>query len=309
MPVPQNTLTSYDVGSAGGLREDLIDVITNISPVETWFTSHSGTGKATNRYHEWLTDSLAAPGPNAVLEGSDALPAQQITPPVRLGNYCQILRKVIQISESEEAFTKAGRSSDMAYSYANKLKELAQDIEYALLINNASVAGNDGLARQLEGVLGWVQTNLKDASIGGVAQPFTVDAFNALCQMIWQKGGKPSIVLAGGFQKRAISAAMTAINRRDVAASKEEVTFGVNVYQSDYGRVAVYPHYIIDAAAPGTLPVLGDMKLWKKAWARPIKKTPLAKTGSSNAVMVEAELTLESRQEKGSGAMINLTQQ
>jgi len=45
------------------------------------------------------------------------------------------------------------------------------------------------------------------------------------------------------------------------------------------------------------------MGLWKKAWLRPVKNEMLARTGSNKKFMIEAELTLESRQEKGSGKM------
>jgi hypothetical protein len=43
-----------------GLREDLSDVIYDISPQDTPIMSSIGKSKATNVYHEWQTDSLAA---------------------------------------------------------------------------------------------------------------------------------------------------------------------------------------------------------------------------------------------------------
>jgi hypothetical protein len=48
---------AYD---AKGIREDLADVIYNISPTDTPFQSSVGRTKATAVYHEWQTDSLAA---------------------------------------------------------------------------------------------------------------------------------------------------------------------------------------------------------------------------------------------------------
>lgn len=35
-----------------GAREDLTDIITNISPVDTWFTSAIGKGTAKATYHK-----------------------------------------------------------------------------------------------------------------------------------------------------------------------------------------------------------------------------------------------------------------
>jgi hypothetical protein len=42
------------------IREDLADVIYNISPVETPFISNAGKGTATQTNHEWQTDALEA---------------------------------------------------------------------------------------------------------------------------------------------------------------------------------------------------------------------------------------------------------
>lgn len=49
MAIPTNAYTTYDTT---GMREDLTDVITNISPVDTWFTSNTGTVSCKARYHK-----------------------------------------------------------------------------------------------------------------------------------------------------------------------------------------------------------------------------------------------------------------
>lgn len=296
MTMPSNTFETYQ---AIGDREDLIDVITNISPEETWLTSNSGKARATARYHEWQTDALATPGANAVAEGSDATTAA-ITPTVRTGNYCQILRKVWSVTETQEIVDKAGRTSELSYQMQKFMKELANDIEYAMVINASSVAGSSGVARQMKGALGWIATNTHDK--GSVA--LTEIMLNDSLQEIWKAGGKPSNVICGGFQKRAIS--NFTVNTREVNADDKSVTRAIDIYKSDFGEIAIHPHYIMESAAPGSLVTFGDMSLWNKAWLRPVKPTDLAKTGSSTNKMIEAELTLESRAEKGSGSLINL---
>jgi hypothetical protein len=57
MGVPSNTTETF---SRVGIREDLADVIYNISPVETPFISNAGKGTATQTNHEWQTDALEA---------------------------------------------------------------------------------------------------------------------------------------------------------------------------------------------------------------------------------------------------------
>lgn len=57
MAQPTNTYDTYDL--VGG-REDLADIIYNISPTDVPFQSNIGRGKATAVLHEWQTDSLAS---------------------------------------------------------------------------------------------------------------------------------------------------------------------------------------------------------------------------------------------------------
>jgi len=63
------TLVTFD--DAASRREDLLDLIVNISPVDTPMLSGFGTGSAKATLHEWQTESLAARGDNAVVEGVD----------------------------------------------------------------------------------------------------------------------------------------------------------------------------------------------------------------------------------------------
>ena len=77
---PTNTFLST---AAIGNREDLINVISRISPTKTPFLSMCGTSKATATLHEWQTQDLATAASNAQAEGDDAT-ASVVTPTVRL---------------------------------------------------------------------------------------------------------------------------------------------------------------------------------------------------------------------------------
>ena len=104
MAQPTNTFDTYD---SIGEREDLSDVIYNISPTDTPFLSSAAKTQATAVLHEWQTDSLAAAVTNnQVIEGDDAT-AEAITATTRLSNSCQIMDKVIVITGTQEAVDKA----------------------------------------------------------------------------------------------------------------------------------------------------------------------------------------------------------
>lgn len=295
MGLATNAFTTYH---SVGNREDLIDVITNISPVDTWVTTNSGSGRADAIKHEWQTDALAAVGSNATLEGDD-LSSSAITPTSRLQNSCQILRKSFTVTDTQEAIKKAGRASEIDYQTMKISKEMARDIEYALVVNSAEVTGTSAVARQMKGILGWIATNVTTASASTV--DLTETLYNDNLALIWAQGGKPSNTLVGAYQKRRIDSFTT--NTRNIMAEDQKLVAAVNLYQSSFGVIAVRLHHILNGASTTTIINLGDMELWRKAWLRPVVRQEIPRAGSARKFMMEAELTLESRQEKGSGKM------
>ena len=148
MAQPSNTFDSYD---AVGIREDLQNVIYDVSPEETPFYSSCKKGTASNTLHEWQTDALRASAANAHIEG-DATTAEARVATTRLGNYTQIFKNAVVIPDTDKGLDKAGRASEMAYQTLKIAKEQKLDIEKALFDNNAMVAGNATTARELAGV-------------------------------------------------------------------------------------------------------------------------------------------------------------
>ena len=276
----------------------------NGNKLDTWFTSNSGTTTAKGRYHEWQTDTLAAAAENIQIEG-DQLDASVITPTVRAGNYTQILAKIFMVSDTQEKVDKAGRTSEIAYQTTKTLKELARDIEYGLLINSASAVGASATARKTKGVIGWIATNATTAATGTGTAALTETVMNDNLALIWAQGGTPKVSLVGAITKRAISAFTT--NTKYTLADEKKLTSAVDIYQSDFGPIAIKLHHIINTTAPGTMVNLGDMELWKKAWLNNVKKEEMARTGLARKFVVHCELALECRQEKGSGKITQLT--
>ena len=165
MAVPTNTVQR---AALIGVREDLIDRISNIDPTETPFMNNIGTVKAAQTYHEWQTDSLvAASGTNAAIEGDDAAnDARPLTK--RLGNYTQLSRKTAQVSDTADAVNKAGRAKQMGYEMAKMAQELRRDIETRLCGNYTAVPGAGGTAGQASGAVAFVRTNAS-RGVGGAA--------------------------------------------------------------------------------------------------------------------------------------------
>jgi len=149
--------------SAGNL-EDLIPIISMISPTDTPLTSAIATKKATGMTHEWLTDSLATPALNAQVEGSDAT-FGTLTPRVRVPNYIQNIRKTGLISDNQEAVLKAGIKSEYSYQLEKATKELALDQERAF-IQGAQTIGATSTAAQMGGLMHFISTNIEEGVLG-----------------------------------------------------------------------------------------------------------------------------------------------
>lgn len=248
---------------------------------------------------EWLTDSLANAGSNKHIEGADysfSKPAAR----VRTGNYTQILQTPVEVSDTQRVVLKAGVEDEFAYQMAKKMKEHARDIEYAL-VNGTGNSGASGTARELKGVLAWISTNTTTGT-GTGNEALTEDMFNDTLQDIWNQGGMPDTAWVNGFQKRKVSA-FTGGATKQVEADEKKITATVSVYDSDFGRIKI----VLDRFMATDQVAITQTDLWKVAILRPTKKVDVAKVGSATRAVIESELTLESRNEAGSGKITQLT--
>jgi hypothetical protein len=314
MTVPSNTFKTYE---AKGNREDLADVIWNIDPTETPFLSGVEHPSADAVLHEWQTDSLAAAsGTNAQLEGDDAN-SNAATPSVRLSNTCQISTKSPVVSKTQEAVKKAGRKSEMGYQVAKMGQELKRDMETILLQNQAEVAGDASTARKLGSVLSWIDTNTSagsggsDGSLGNTARTdastgnrraFTEDLLTPVLESIWTAGGNPGTLMLGAFNKRKLSTFTGNATRQIDAVGKKLVT-SIDVYESDWGVLQVVPNRFMRTRDALAL----EMRMWGVAYLREFELDDLAKTGDNIKKLMACEYTLESRNEKASGGVFDLT--
>ena len=92
----------FETYGTKGIRENLSDIIYNISPTDTPFISNVGKGSTKSTYAEWQVDDLAAAADTPVAEGATA-PAAVSATTTRVGNYTQIASKTVSVSGSNEA--------------------------------------------------------------------------------------------------------------------------------------------------------------------------------------------------------------
>lgn len=309
MTQPTNTFDSYD---AVGIREDLSDIIHDVSPEETPLYSACGKSKARNTYHEWQTDALRSSAANAHIEG-DATAAEARTATVRLGNYTQIFKNAVIIPGTDEGLDKAGRAKEMAYQTLKIAKEQKLDIEKALFDNNARVAGSSTAARELAGLPSWIVTNIDEASdatvatgdgtdarTDGTAAAFSQTRFDGVMQSIWESGGNPDSVYLSAFQMNvALGFDGNNNQRSNITAESEKVIKHMSVYVTPWGTVKFVPSR--EQRGSDVFVIQDDM--FEVAVLRPTKNEALAKDGDYEKRQVVTELTLVSKNEKASGAV------
>ncbi len=281
------TLTTY---ATVGTKEDLSDIITNIAVDQTPIYSMFGKEKATATYHEWLEDTLRSPKANKLVEGADYTvdaPASR----TRKGNYTQIFTQAYGVTKTQEAVQKAGIKSEIAYQMAKAMKEVARDVEKAIIENVAAVAGNATTARELGGIPALVTTNVLGNS--GTPRALTETLLNDGIQAAWEAGGTPDTVVVSGKQKRVISG-FTAGSTKTIDPSDKKLINAVDVYESDFGIVKI----IADRFMPNDKAFILSKDYWKIAYLRPFTQEDLQPQGSRMEKVIEGELTLVGRAEK-----------
>ena len=311
MAQPTNTFDTYD---SVGEREDLSDVIYNISPTDTPFLSSAAKTSSTAVLHEWQTDALAsASTSNAVIEGYEAT-LDAVTATTRLSNSCQIMDKTVVITGTQEAVDKAGRASELAYQIAKKAKELKRDMEAQITTNNAEVTGSATAAREMGSLGAWVATNDvmgtsgTSGSVGntartdGTQRAFTEDLLKSVIKSVWNEGGDPTMIMVGPFNKQKLSGFTGNSTRFDAGADATLYT-SVDVYASDFGQLQVVPNRFSRDRDCYVL----DMNFWGVAFLRDFTMHELSKTGDSEKRQLLVEATLESRNEAASGLVADLT--
>ena len=314
MAQPSNTYDSYDLI---GAREDLSNIIYNISPTDVPFMSNVGRTKATSILHEWQTDSLASPASNAVIEGDDSAAEAQVAT-TRVTNRTQISKKVVLVTGTANATVKAGRGkSELSYLLAKAGKELKRDMETDITSENVAVTGDATTARQLRGFESWATTNASRGSGGsdhgstfvvtdGTQRAFTEAMMKTALQSCFTNGGDPDCIMVGPFNKTKISEFDgIATLYRDTAGSKGQASImgAADLYVSDWGELKIVPNrFQRDRTA-----MVIEKDKWAVAYLRPFKQEKLAKTGDSDKVHILVEYTLEARQQASSGKVADLT--
>jgi hypothetical protein len=324
MTVPSGTFQEHQ---SIGTREDLADIIYDISPTDTPVMSNIARDSCSQVFCEWQTDELeAATAGNAKIEGDDAN-INTASPTTRYGNYCQISTKAPSVSGTLRAENTAGRRDELSYQVMKRGRELKRDIESAICGLQAATAGAAASARALAGMASWLWDNQVKAGgaadttgttpaiasgapgtapTAGTAAAFAEAALASALALCWEDGGDPSMIVMKSADKRLASQfSGIATQYRDNAGSvgPAVVVGAADIYVSDWGTV----YFVASRFMPAGNVYCIDPEYWCVSYLRPIQQEVLAKTGDSDKRLLLAEYTLKAKEPKSSGKVYTTT--
>jgi hypothetical protein len=291
-------LITYQDGSR---REDLIDVVTNVSPAETPLLSGLPMGPgAKQTLHEYTTATFASASSNAQVEGA-SFSAADLTQPSRSSNNTQIFIDNIQISGTMEVVD--GVVNAKSYQTNKNLKEHAKDLELAFMAGSRA-SGSSGVARQMTGVINALTTNASTRSSGSSLGETT---FNDIMELIYGSTNEVATeVYTGATLKRDISG-FTAANTRNISADDRRLVRSVDVYESDFGLHKIFLHRDVPTGANAKMLVAINPEYHMQSWLRPTMVEELAKDGDRARSQIISEATLEHRGEATGAAVGGFT--
>lgn len=283
--------TAYTYADSA-MREDLLSIVTNISPKVTQLTSGLATSSAKAIRHEWLERALSTVKTNAYVEGVDA--SYAVIEPSRSINYCQILRQGYQVSDTDSQVDRAS-GDRMAEEKSDALALWKNDLELAVL-QGSLVCGSATIARTMKGIASWVvATNVTNQS--GISLNETT--FISYLERVWNYGGEIDEVYVGATLKKRIDG-FTANATKVVAQEDKRLVNAVDVYASSFAPlVKIFLHrYANSNSLTATISnannIFGiDSRHYRIAYLRKPFTRPLAKTGDSEKEEIVGEATLE----------------
>lgn len=310
------TYTSY---SGKNIAEDVDGIINNIDPTETPLYSSLAKRKATNRKVEWLSDAIRPSNPlNSVAEGSNSVDTV-LSSPKRVNNYVQEFQGVVNVSDIANMVNTIGYKEELGYKIGLEGKALKLDIEEAIVGNNASAPGVDGVSGGFfagmesfistavsHGVGGSTagfddDTHLIAAPVDGTVRDLTEELLLDTLQISHEAGGKPSKIIVPAGLKRAISR-FSGDAVRNMQTKDRKVTNTVSIIEGDFGVYEVMYH---DRVRSSTV-IAYDPALWELAVMQGFKQKDLPAAGSYQRKLLNTVVSLVCKNEKGNAKIADV---
>lgn len=279
-----------------GAKEDVSNIISNLTPTRTPFTSGIGTENVSNTLFQWQEDELRAVQDNAQVEGFTAADAN-LSPTRMRNNVTQILEKTIKVSGSADKRDTYGRAKESAYQMSKAMAEVKRDLEHAAIGTKQDKAEGDSVtARKFAGFQAQVDASHIVSEPGAT---LSEGKLLSTLQLLWNAGAEPSAVMVTGDNAIAVAEFAKASGRQRNVDAETKIVNAIDLYVSPFGKVAIQLNRFL--AAGDTL--VYDPADWKLAVFRNWFRETLAKDGDNTKMMVVGEFSLKHKNFKASAVI------
>jgi hypothetical protein len=296
-------MATYQTFQEVGLKENISDIITNISPRKTPFLSSIGSEKIHQPLFQWQEDSLRSVNGTgaAAVEGADPSDIT-VTPTVMRNNQTQIFVEAVKVSETAQASLAYGRAKELAYQMSKTSAALKRDLENAF-VGTAQVlnAGSSSTARNMAGVQQQVAAG--NINYMGAATNLSEAGLLIALQNAFTAGADPDRIQVTPSNSIVVAAFASAAGRyRTFTDPKSNnIVNAVNLYVSPFGEQKVEINRFIKAK--NTL--IYEPSMWSQATLRPWTRQTLAKTGDAEKQMIVGEFSLKHKNYAASAMVID----
>lgn len=287
-------LTTNTAEGQGTRREDLLDLIQDVSSDENPLSTMLGTTEAKQTTHEWMEDYTARPTSNTgSREGFEAT-FNDLQEPSRRRNVTQIIDETFKVSNTMSAVDNVG-GDPWAYHRDKAMERWKNRIEFAL-VRGALTSGASGAQPTMIGIEAVVTSHYTARNSG---TSLSESELNAMQLDVAQDVGSGDVfdTVLTTLQLRQKISTFTAGNTRYVDADTYKLHRKVMVYEADFGPMKIFGHkdVSVSAATPGPRVIGLREDKWRIAYLtnRRPKFTELPENGDYRAGMIVGEATLE----------------
>lgn len=286
--------TFYDASR----REDLLDIVADLSPDDTPLATMLKTSTAKDTVHQWLEDYITPPTSVSFAAEGAAATYSALTQPSRRSNLTAIITETFRVSGTERAVTPAGGDA-LDYQAGKALRTWKMKEEYAL-VNGSLSSGVSGTGASMAGLINVITTLATERNSG---TSLSETEFQNMHQDSWTQGGTDNafdLVLVPFNLKRKIDG-FTAGATKYVDQSDKKLTQPVAIYETSAGVARIMQHRYVPSSAASVPTAISSANAFlgikedkfRVAFLRKPFREMLAKDGDRENGQIVGEFTLE----------------
>lgn len=273
-------IQGFAVEFGPALREDVLDVIFQITPLDTPAFNMCGDGEAKEVLVQTLQRSIRSRQVNAHIEGETFTNAAGQFPS-RQTNHCQIFQKTPTVTGTTQAVGMYGIEDPFLDQMEQDMAGFKTDMDLAFvkgsrLSGQTLDSGGSWATRFMDGIIYWLSRGTLWSRSTDVT--LTEQILNDIGQTCWENGVTPRDMLVGATFKRRISGFSGYPNTGfgqivQVSRPADDFTLAaeIDVYHTDFVDARIFKDRNLgpDASASNQkYLVLFDRESFKKAWLR-----------------------------------------